>query len=84
MGRDQRLESLGLLIHELTIHARGYALDFPCDVALRRFQGVNELEHQISGQISAYAAGRDRYSDETFWRSLLDPVWTLRQLFPLG
>ena len=71
MDQQQRKHGLALLMHWLTVYARGLVGDLPCEHALHRFQGINELQHQLSGQLSALITGRSRYADDVFWKGLL-------------
>jgi hypothetical protein len=72
MDGQQQKNALALLMHWLTVYARGFSADPPCELALRRLQGINELEHHLSSQLSALVTGRSRYADDVFWKGLLN------------
>lgn len=71
MEVTQKTNTLVLLVLELTIHARGIVMDLPPEIALQRLRGINELQHKISSQLSAYLTARTtRYPDGAFWSVL--------------
>ena len=64
---------LAFVSHDLTIHGRAFTLDSLSGEQLHRaFNGVNELQHQISGHIAGIGLDRDRYPDDVLWQILLE------------
>lgn len=63
---------LALVSHQLTIHGRGFRLHLPEGQQIRGFEGLNELQHQISGHIIGLGLGRDRYPDDVLWQILAE------------
>lgn len=63
---------LAFVSHDLTIHGRGFRLDLSPTEQIRAFEGLNELQHQISGHISGLGLGTERYPDETLWQILIE------------
>lgn len=57
---------LALVSNYLTIHGRAFGLDLSGAEQIRAFQGLNELQHQLSSQIAAIGLGHDRYPDDVF------------------
>ena len=55
---------LALVSHQLTIHGRAFSLDLLGLEQINAFKGLNELHHQISGQIVSIGLNHDRYPDE--------------------
>ena len=56
--------------HQLTVHGRAFGLDLTGAEQIRAFQGLNELQHQISGHVAAIGLKRDRYPDDVLWNIL--------------
>jgi hypothetical protein len=67
-----KLLFLGLVSHDLTIHGRELGLHPPEERQRRAFLGLNELQHQISGQIVGIASGQDHYPDDVLWTVLAE------------
>src|SRR6266567_6331206 len=63
---------LALVSHELTIHGREFGLHAPGEQQKRAFTGLNELHHQISGQIFGIASGHAHYPDDVLWAILAE------------
>jgi hypothetical protein len=64
---------LAFVSHSLTIHGRAFTLDGLSGEQLHRaFNGLNELQHQISGHIAGIGLDRDRYPDDVLWQILLE------------
>lgn len=63
---------LAFVSHDLTIHGRGFGLDLTVEQQCRAFNGLNELQHQISSHIAALGLGRDRYPDDVLWQILVE------------
>lgn len=66
---------LALVSNHLTIHGRDFyrypAVDPKVTAkAFQAFEGLNELQHQISGHIAAIGLSRDRYPDDVLWKIL--------------
>ena len=72
LGLPDRQKQIFLLIvsYELTIHGRSFGLDLVGEKQIQAFEGLNELQHQISQHVAGIAVGRDRYPDEAFWKIL--------------
>jgi hypothetical protein len=65
---------LALVSNHLTIHGRDF-YRYPPETepkakAIQAFEGLNELQHQISGHIAAIGLRRDRYPDDVLWKIL--------------
>jgi hypothetical protein len=56
--------------HQLTIHGRAFAIDLTGAEQIKAFQGLNELQHQISGHLAAIGLKSDRYPDDVLWNIL--------------
>jgi hypothetical protein len=56
--------------HHLTIHGRSFGLDLTGSEQTKAFQGLNELQHQISGHVAAIGLNCDRYPDDVLWNIL--------------
>src|SRR5882672_5638510 len=70
---NDKLVFLALVSNDLTIHGRDfgrYAAGAEQNKAFKGFQGLNELQHQISGHIAAIGLRHDRYPDEVLWKIL--------------
>jgi hypothetical protein len=67
---------LALVSNHLTIHGRAFGIDLAGPAQSRAFQGLNELQHQISGHIAAIGVRRDRYPDEALWEILHEKAAT--------
>jgi hypothetical protein len=67
---------LSLVSHQLTIHGRAFGLDLTGSAQIKGFEGLNELQHQISGHVAAIGLGRDRYPDEVLWNILNEKAAT--------
>jgi hypothetical protein len=65
---------LSLVSNHLTIHGRDFYRYLPGTEpktkAFQAFEGLNELQHQISGHIAAIGLKHDRYPDEVLWKIL--------------
>ena len=64
---------LALVSNHLTIHGRDfyrYQGIEPKAKAFQAFEGLNELQHQISGHIAAIGLRHDRYPDDVLWKIL--------------
>jgi hypothetical protein len=61
---------LSMVSNQLTIHGRAFGFEPTGVEQIRAFQGLNELQHQVSGHIAAIGLGRDRYPDEVLWNIL--------------
>jgi hypothetical protein len=65
---------LALVSNHLTIHGRDFYRYLPGTElkakAFQAFQGLNELQHQISGHIAAIGLRHDRYPDDVLWKIL--------------
>lgn len=61
---------LSLVSNQLTVHGRSFVLDLTGDQRIRAFEGLNELQHQISGHVAAIGLRHDRYPDEVLWAIL--------------
>src|SRR5689334_9342049 len=65
---------LALLSNHLTIHGRdfyrGSSRIEPTGKAFQAFEGLNEIQHQISGHIAAIGLRDDRYPDDVLWKIL--------------
>jgi hypothetical protein len=67
---QQKIVFLANLSHDLTIHGRCVWLDLTGDDQISALKGLNELQHQISQNISHLANGTNTYSGELVWRIL--------------
>jgi hypothetical protein len=56
--------------NQLTVHGRAFGLDLTVTEQIRAFQGLNELQHQISGHVGAIGLKCDRYPDDVLWNIL--------------
>jgi hypothetical protein len=63
---------LALVSSDLTIHGREFGLHPPGEQQSRAFEGLNELQHQISGHIVGLGLGRDKYPDDVLWQILAE------------
>jgi hypothetical protein len=61
---------LAFVSHSLTVHGRAFGLDLAGEKQIAAFKGLNELHHQLSGQIAAIGLGHKRYPDDVFWNVL--------------
>ena len=61
---------LALVSNRLTLDGRYLGHYVSGEQQIRGFIGLNELQHQISGHITGLGLGRDRYSDDVFWKIL--------------
>jgi len=61
---------LAILSNELTIYGRGFSIDLTGDQLTRAFNGLNELQHQISQHIAGIGLKHNRYPDEVLWAIL--------------
>jgi hypothetical protein len=69
-SEQQKIVFLADLSHDLTIHGRVVWLDLEGDDQTCALKGLNELQHQISQNISHLANGTNTYSGELVWRIL--------------
>jgi hypothetical protein len=67
LSDSEKMVFLAQLSHDLTIHGRAFGLDLTGEPQVAAFNGLNELQHQISSHISALGLGRDRYPDDALW-----------------
>ena len=65
-----KLVFLALVSNYLTIHGRAFSLDLTGAAQSRAFQGLNELQHQLSSHIAALGMGSGRYPDDVFLNGL--------------
>ena len=63
---------LALVSSDLTIHGRGFVAELSGQPLRVAFNGLNEVQHQISGHIAALGLGRDRYPDDVLWQILVE------------
>ncbi len=56
--------------NQLTVHGRAFGLDLTGEEQVKAFQGLNELQHQISGHVAAIGLKCDRYPDDVLWNIL--------------
>jgi hypothetical protein len=63
---------LALVSHDFTIHGREFGLHPLEEKYKRAFLGLNELQHQISGQIVGIASEHDHYPDHVLWTILAE------------
>ena len=63
---------LALVSGDLTIHGRAIGLDLSGEKQLRSFNGLNELQHQISFHLAGIGMKADRYPDDVFLQILLE------------
>jgi hypothetical protein len=65
---------LALVSNHLTIHGRDSYRYLPGTEpkakAFQAFEGLNELQHQISGHIAAIGLRHERYPDDVLWKIL--------------
>ena len=59
---------LAVVSYHLTIYGRSFGLDLVGEKQSEAFNGLNELQHQISQQIAGIGLGSDRYPDTVFWQ----------------
>jgi hypothetical protein len=67
---SHKLIFLSLVSNQLTIHGRAFGIDLTGAVQIKAFEGLNELQHQISGHITAIGLNHARYPDEVLWNIL--------------
>jgi hypothetical protein len=65
---------LALVSNHLTIHGRDFYRYLPETEpkakAFQAFEGLNELQHQISAHVAAIGLQHDRYPDDVLWKML--------------
>jgi hypothetical protein len=69
---SDKLVFLAFVSTDLTIHGRYFGQYLSGEKQSRGFQGLNELQHQISGHIAGIGLNRDRYPDDVLWRILAE------------
>jgi hypothetical protein len=70
LADSDKLVCLSLVSNQLTIHGRSFGLDQKEAEQIKAFQGLNELQHQISGHIAAIGLRQNRYPDDVLWTIL--------------
>ena len=67
---SSKLIFLALVSQHLTIHGRGLGLGLTGGTFQQALLGLNELQHQISGEIVDLGLGRDKGSTDILWEIL--------------
>jgi hypothetical protein len=58
---------LALVSSQLTIHGRTFGFDLLGEEQSKAYEGLNELQHQLSNHIAAIGLKHDRYPDDVLW-----------------
>jgi hypothetical protein len=61
---------LAIVSHQLTVHGRGFRLDLTAAEQIKAFEGLNEIQHQISSHIAGIGMICARYPDDVLWNIL--------------
>ena len=76
-----RIVCLALVANQLTVHGRTFRLDLTESDQIKAFEGLNEIQHSISGQIAAIGLSDERYPEDVLWNILQDKA-TFHGLLP--
>ena len=63
---------LACVSNQLTIYGRAFDLDLSGEQEIRALLGLNELQHQISSQISAIVSKCERYPEDVLLQILIE------------
>jgi hypothetical protein len=69
---SDKVTFLACVSHQLTIHGRGFGLDLSGEQQAKALLGLNELQHQISGQVGGIVSKHERYPEDVFVQILIE------------